>query len=231
MGRAEHVSGAASPNDSGGREAVLDPMSRFSEILFGLIMALGVTGSVSASTSKSADVKTLLWSALGCNFAWGIVDAVMYLLGQLAERGTELRRLSDIRRANPEEGRRLLAAGLSSLLARVPTLNAGALEQERQQIVSLPDLESHARLTREDLLGAPAVLCLVVLATLPIAIPFLLVHRVDLALRISRLIAGVMLFLAGYAWGRAASYRPWGTGLAMASLGFAMVAITVALGG
>ncbi len=231
MSEGKPVSDPAAPNDSRDRDAILDPMSRFSEILFGFIMALGVTGSVSASTGKSADVKTLLWSALGCNLAWGIVDAIMYLLGQLAERGTELRRLRSIRRASPEEGRRLLAAGISSLLARAPALDAGALEQERQHIVSLPDPESHARLTREDLLGALAVLCLVVVATFPIAIPFLLVHGVDLALRISRLIAGVMLFLAGYAWGRAASYRPWGTGIAMASLGFAMVAITVALGG
>ena len=221
----------APPDESRSRDAILDPMSRFSEILFGFIMALGVTGSVSAATSKSVDVKTILWSALGCNLAWGIVDAVMYLLGQLAERGTELRRLRSIQRANPEEGRRLLAAGLSSLLARAPTVDAGALEQERRHIMAFPEPESHARLTRDDLLGALAVLSLVVVATLPIALPFLLVHELPLALRVSRLIAGVMLFLAGYAWGRAASYRPWGTGIAMAALGFAMVAITVALGG
>ncbi len=51
------------------------------------------------------------------------------------------------------------------------------------------------------------------------------------SLRLSRLIAGVVLFFGGYAWGRAASYRPWGTGIAMAALGFAMVAVTLALGG
>jgi VIT1/CCC1 family predicted Fe2+/Mn2+ transporter len=62
-------------------------------------------------------------------------------------------------------------------------------------------------------------------------VPFLLVHEIGPALRISRVIAGVMLFLAGYAWGRAACHRPWRTGIAMAALGFAMVAVTVALGG
>lgn len=225
------MSEGASEGDNHDRGAILDPVSRFSEILFGLIMALGVTGSLSAATGRTADVKTIFWSAVGGNLAWGIVDAVMFILGQLAQRGQELRTLRGIRRANPDEGRRLLAAGASSVLARSATPDAGALEQERLHIVSLPEPESYARLTRADLVGALVVCCLVVVATLPVAVPFLLVHKIGPALRVSRVIAGVMLFLAGYAWGRAACYRPWGTGIAMAVLGFAMVAITVALGG
>lgn len=225
------MSDTASPDDSRDRGAILDPISRFSEILFGLIMALGVTGSLSAATGRNADVKTVLWSALGCNLAWGIVDAIMFILGQLAERGRELRALRSIRRANPDEGRRLLAAGTSSFLARAATLDAGALEQERRHIASLPEPEPYARLTRDDLVGALVIFCLVVVSTLPVTVPFLVLHEVGLALRVSRVIASVMLFLGGYAWGRAASYRPWATGIAMAALGFAMVAITVALGG
>jgi hypothetical protein len=198
------------------RDAVLDPVSRFSEILFGLIMALGATGSLSAATGRGAEVKTVLWSALGANVAWGIVDAIMFVLGQVANRGS------------PEEGRRLIVAA-SPALGRV--LDSGALEQERQHLASLPEPDAHARLTRADLLGALTVFCLVVVATFPVVVPFLVVHDVTLALRLSRAISSVMLFLAGYAWGRAASYRPWGTGIAMAALGFALVAITVALGG
>jgi VIT1/CCC1 family predicted Fe2+/Mn2+ transporter len=206
-------------------------MSRFSEILFGLIMALGVTGSLSAATGQSADVNTVLWSALGCNLAWGIVDAIMFILTQLAQRGHKLRELARVRRASPEEGRRLLAAAASGVLTAPLALDAGELETERLRLVALPEPASHVRLTRGDLAGALAVLSLVVASTLPVVVPFVFVHQMALALRISQAIGGVLMFLGGYVWGRAASYRPWGMGIAMAALGFAMVAITVVLGG
>ena len=206
-------------------------MSRFSEILFGLIMALGVTGSLGAATGRSVGVKTILWSALGCNLAWGIVDAIMFVLDQLAERGHDLRELQRVRSSSPEEGRRLLAAAVPDFLAKVSTPDTPRLEQERLRLVALPEPAAHASLTRGDLAGALGVFCLVVVSTLPVAVPFLIVHRTTLAMRISQAIGGVLLFVAGYAWGRAASYRPWGTGIAMAALGFAMVGVTVALGG
>ncbi len=59
---------------------VLDPVDRISEILFGLIMVLTFTGSISVATDGRAEIKELLWASLGCNLAWGIVDAVMYLM-------------------------------------------------------------------------------------------------------------------------------------------------------
>ena len=66
---------------------VLEPTERFSEILFGLIMVLTFTGSLSVATSGREDVKEMLIGAIGCNLAWGIVDAIMYVMNSLAERG------------------------------------------------------------------------------------------------------------------------------------------------
>jgi len=66
---------------------VLDPMERISEVLFGLIMVLVVTGSISIAADEHAKIRTMLVGALGCNLAWGIIDAGMYLLAQLNERG------------------------------------------------------------------------------------------------------------------------------------------------
>jgi len=66
--------------------AVLSPIDRISEVLFGLIMVLTFTGAISVANERS-DVRELLWAALGCNVAWGIVDAVMYLMNVMLERG------------------------------------------------------------------------------------------------------------------------------------------------
>ena len=66
---------------------VLDPIDRVSEVLFGLIMVLTFTGSLSVAEAGREDVRAMLIGALGCNLAWGIIDAVFYLMGCLADRG------------------------------------------------------------------------------------------------------------------------------------------------
>ena len=75
-----------------GRERVLDPVERLSEVLFGLIMVLSFTCSISAASAGREEVREVVVGALGCNLAWGIVDAIMYLVGMtlLLERGRGL---------------------------------------------------------------------------------------------------------------------------------------------
>ena len=65
---------------------LLEPIERISEILFGLIMALTFTCTISAASAGQADVRAVLLGALGCNLAWGIVDGAIYLITTLAER-------------------------------------------------------------------------------------------------------------------------------------------------
>src|SRR5689334_4782999 len=65
---------------------LLNPMDRVAEILFGLIMALSFTCSINIATRGPAEIRELLIGAIGCNLAWGIVDATMYLVGLLARK-------------------------------------------------------------------------------------------------------------------------------------------------
>jgi hypothetical protein len=69
---------------------VLEPIERVSEVLFGLIMVLTFTCSFSVAESGRAQVRALLLGALGCNLAWGIIDAIMYVMGCLAEKARSL---------------------------------------------------------------------------------------------------------------------------------------------
>jgi hypothetical protein len=78
---------------------VLEPGERISEILFGLIMALTVTGTTSVVTADRFQIRTMLIAALGCNVAWGIIDAGMYLMARLIERGSNALLLRKIREA------------------------------------------------------------------------------------------------------------------------------------
>jgi VIT1/CCC1 family predicted Fe2+/Mn2+ transporter len=59
-------------------------------VIFGLIMALTFTGSLSVAEAGREEVRTVLIGALGCNIAWGLVDGVMYVITSLVERARQL---------------------------------------------------------------------------------------------------------------------------------------------
>ncbi len=92
------------------RTPVLDPIDRVSEIIFGLIMALTFTGTISAATAGREEVRTVMFAALGCNLAWGMVDAVMYLIRTLTERTRNLTLLRRVRSAaSPHDAHAIIA--------------------------------------------------------------------------------------------------------------------------
>src|SRR5437867_11533992 len=92
---------------------VLEPIDRVSEVLFGLIMVLTFTGSLSVAEAGREDVRAMLIGALGCNLAWGIIDAVLFLMGSLAEKSSGLRALRGVRKAtDPQHAQRRIADAL-----------------------------------------------------------------------------------------------------------------------
>jgi VIT1/CCC1 family predicted Fe2+/Mn2+ transporter len=209
---------------------LLDPIDRSSEILFALIMALGITGSISVAHAGREDVHTMLVGALGCNLAWGIVDAVMYLMAGLTERARALQTMRTLRRApDPAVARRVIADALPEPVAAV--LELAEFEAIRVRLSERPEPPAHSRLGRDDWLGALAVFLWVFLATFPVVLPFVFMHSALHALRVSNGIAVTMLYLTGHLLGRYAGGRPWVTGLAMVLVGIALVATTMALGG
>ena len=209
---------------------VLEPIDRVSEVLFGLIMVLTFTGSLSVAEAGRDDVRTMLIGALGCNLAWGIIDGVLYLLGCLAEKGRSLLAFHAVRKAaDPTEAQRLIADALPSTIASV--LKPSELEAVSQRLKQLPERPERASLDKDDWLGAGGVFLLVFLCTFPVVIPFMVMSHAGPALRVSNVIAIVMLFWTGYAFGRMTGRHPWLVGISMVVLGLVLVGMTMALGG
>jgi len=209
---------------------VLEPYDRVSEVLFGLIMVLTFTGSLSVAEAGREDVRTMLIGALGCNLAWGIIDGVLYLMGCLAEKGKGLFALRAVRKAaEPQKAQRLIAQALPPMIASI--LQPAELETMRQRLKDLPEPPEQARLAKHEWLGALGVFLLVFLSTFPVVIPFIFMKNAWLAMRISNAIAVAMMFLTGCAFGRITGRRPWVMGVSMVVLGAILVALTMALGG
>ena len=210
------------------REQLLDPVDRISEVLFGLIMAVTIIGSLSVATAGRADVRTVLGAALGCNLAWGLVDAMMYLVRTLADR-TRNRSLAQlIVTADTDAAHRLIERGLPA--AVVAITGPAEIEGMRQRLLMQSDQSEG--LGRNDFLAALGIFILVVLATFPVALPFVAIADAAIAMRVSQATAVAMLFGAGFALGRYAfHHRPWLTGTAMALFGVVLIAAVKALGG
>jgi len=209
---------------------VLEPSERISEVLFGLIMVLTFTGSLSVAEAGRDDVRTMLIGALGCNLAWGIIDGVFYLMGCLAEKGSDIATLRAVRQAaDAPTAHRLIADAAPASLTAV--LEPADLERIRQRMNQLPEPPPHPRLSLSDWRGALGVFLLVFLSTFPVALPFIFLQSAPLAMRGSNAIAIAMLFLAGFAYGRCVGRSPWLVGLSMVGLGGLLATLTIALGG
>ena len=217
------LSASASPR-------ALDRLERTSEVLFGLIMVLTFTGSISVADAGQGQIREILVGALGCNFAWGIVDASMYLMACVTERGRTALMLNAVRDAGDRSAAHVLIR--ESLPSNVSALlTEPEVEALRERLAALPKPPSAPGLSRDDVLGASVVFLLVFLSTLPVVVPFLLMDDALQALRTSHGIALVMLLAAGWSLGEHAGRPGWRWGLTMGALGFALAGFTMALGG
>lgn len=209
-------------------QRMLDPVERASEAIFGVLMAVAIMGSLGVASAGRQEVRATLIMALGCNLAWGITDAVMYLLGAAVERRRRItlrRRLRET--SDPGVAHRMVAAALSLHLDG--EVRQATVEELRKDLVAMP--LPRAGLAARDLLAALGVFVLVVLATFPVVIPYVFVQDLAAARQASNALAVGVLYGYGHVLGRYSGARPWHYGVIVAALGVVLVGIIRALGG
>ncbi|HKV73304.1 MAG TPA: hypothetical protein VJN95_02195 [Gemmatimonadales bacterium] len=226
-----HVSHRHLPRlDAVAASQVLSPVDRLAEVLFGLIMVMSFTGSIAVATAGREEIREMLIAAIGCNLAWAIVDAVMFGMNALLDRGRGLLVIHQVRQAaTPAQSHEVITEALPPVVAH--SLGGDGVELLRTRLLALDELPARARPTWGDLKGSFGVFLLVFLSTFPVVLPFIFLSDAPAALRLSNGIAMFMLLLGGALLGRYAGFRPLVTGLVMVGIGIGLVAITIALGG
>ncbi|CCM77448.1 VIT1/CCC1 transporter family protein [Rhizobium mesoamericanum] len=213
---------------------VIDPGDALGEVLFGLIMALTFTvGSRLVFTEQGLNVRELIVATIGCNLAWGIIDAVLFVLGTVFYKSRRARLFRQIKAAKSEQ------EAISALKREFPIdgepLASAAADEEAlyQALLKLTGRASAAkvRLSRDDFLAAFIVFLLVSVTSLPAVIPFFMIDSVELALRASNVLLISLLFMTGCAWARFSDAKPLNAGITMTCLGLVLVGIAIALGG
>jgi hypothetical protein len=196
---------------------------------------MALTCTLGASLLMGIDRETLrttLLAALGCNIAWGIIDAALYVMGNVFVRSRNRRLMQAVRTA-PDD-----ATALALVRdALEPRLESHGREKDREQFyrslhgIVVRDVLAPVTISKDDLCSAFAVFVLVVGAALPAVVPFFLISDPQLALRAANVVQVVLLFVVGFCWARSIGANGWWTGLVMMLAGVLLVGIAVVLGG
>lgn len=212
----------------------LDPGDALGEILFGIIMSLTFTVGARFFLAKGEfDRNELIVGALGCNIAWGVIDAVLYVLGNTFFRSQRARFYRALRDA-PDEKSALAAVedqfGLEDEPLNIPAEDRARLYQAIA-IIGRRATPARIHITRDDLVAAFLVFALVTFTAIPLIIPFLVIQSESLAIRVANTVQVVLLFIGGWRWGSYTDLAPWKVGLAVTALGIGMSMMNVLLGG
>jgi len=212
----------------------LDPGEALGEVIFGLIMALSFTiGARLLATEEPFDATGLVVAAIGCNIAWGVIDAVLFLLGTLFHRSQRARFYRTLRSVRNEAEALAIVEDEFGLEDEPLAIRPEDRSRLYEAILTLGAhaAPARARLLRRDFSAALIVFLLVSATAVPGVIPLLLLKDSNLALRVSNTVLVLLLFLGGFRWGYYTDARPWRVGLVVMVLGVAMVLVAIALGG
>ena len=128
---------------------------------------------------RARKVREMFIAALGCNLAWGLVDAVMYVVRAVTIAAGRLRSHAPCERPpDAETGARsssvAVAGGGGS---RLPDGGRGNPRANRRSAFRAGATD----LRRNDLLAALAIFLFVVVVTFPVVLPFALIQDVGMA--------------------------------------------------
>jgi hypothetical protein len=207
--------------------AILSPSDRFSEILFGLIMVLAITGTVGLETGSKV---AIISAGIGACIAWGIVDGIIYVYSSLLEKGRIALAAQEATTCTGEGcDLRKIKEELEGTI--VDTLGEREKHEVAQHILArLKPVENHTRATKDDILGGIAAGMLVFVSGVPPILPFVFLDGIW-AMRFSSIIGLVMLFAIGYRWGSYIGRSRFWTGVTMMGIGAAITGVVIALRG
>jgi len=211
----------------------LDPLDFLSEFLFGLIMVLSFTLAADLIVEEGEQATwQMLWTIIGCNIAWGLIDGGMSIVSSLCERSARTRLLLDIQHAaSAQEALQMVSERLDPRFAPYTS------EAERSALYPailqrLQVLAPRAtRVERADLASAAACFLTVLSTAVPAVLPFLFLDDRQVALRVSNALLLGLLFLAGWRWGGTTHSSRVRYGLGFLLAGLVMVGVALLFGG
>lgn len=217
----------------------LDAEDILLEIIFGLLIVMTFTMAFRAVNTYLApedvvqnQVRHMLIAAIGCTIAWGIIDAVITIMTNVADRARSARIIGKITDSMDESSAIDIVAAVLDDEIRPVTSQGVRAELYADIVANARTITLHPQgVRREDVYSAIVVMLAAMTATLPALIPYLFVDNPAWAIRLSNLIAVGMLFGVGYTWAKAMGAKPFKIGLLVAIVGVVIILVAIPLGG
>ena len=160
----------------------------------------------------------------------GISGCNKYIVSTIMQRSRNRTILNSVlTTSDADKARKYISDSLPPPIASV--LEAAELEQIRNKLANLPGSTLQVRLTTRDLKRSLMIFFLMFISTFPIVIPFIFIRDTQLALRISNMIAIVLMFLCGWSLAKYVGSNKWLMSFGLTLVGIVLVLITIALGG
>lgn len=214
------------------RQSVEEPdiISRDLEIIFGTILVLTFTTTVSITHDDNLEIKHLLWAAIACNFAWSTIDGATSIISGIFDRTKKLKVIKSVRNAqNNEEAVSILLENFQVLA--LADIRHDQLVNLYEKLKSLPPPPDRVPKLWRDFKGGIIIFCMGFSATFPITIPFLLMKDPLTAKYVSDGIGISILFLCGYSIGKKIGIAPLRSGFIMLLVGITFFLLTLGMGG
>ena len=196
-----------------------------------MVLTVTLTAGLTVAEGREG-VRQLLLAAIGCNLAWGIIDAVMYIMNCVTVRSGKVRLVRAVQSASDEQ------SALALIQEEIEPELQELLDSQEADALSRSVLKhlAHAKiatktLSKDDVYGALACFWLVFISCLPAAVPFFIFSQPRFALRVSNFLLLVMLFLVGQKWAQYAGTNRFAAGSAMMTIGLILVGVAILLGG
>lgn len=214
----------------------LSASDRLSEIMFGLIMAMTIIGASRISLvsgDEGVTGRVIIAAAIGCNIAWGIVDALMYVFTALVDRGKHARLVTAIKQSEDEE-----SAVASICNALEDPILAHLDDAERKQVCAtlykkiVSAEPGNVHVEKDDVAGAIICFLLAFCTAFLVVIPFFSASgSLLLKLWLSRFISWGLLFAIGFAYAHHTGKGKLKTAITMVLIGVLITAVIMVLGG
>jgi hypothetical protein len=196
-----------------------------------MLLTVTLTAGFAVADGRKG-VRQLLFAAIGANVAWGIIDAIMYLMNSMVVRRSKMRLVQAVKRtSDPEKALCLVRNHVEPEFQELlPPNEAEAFSRSVLKHISGAHIANRI-LIKEDIYGAAASFWLVFVSCLPAAIPFLIFNEPQVALRVSNFLLIAGLFYVGQKWGAYAGKSRLAIGLAMVVVGLLLVGVAILFGG
>ena len=211
----------------------LDPSESLLEILFGLIMALTMTaGARLVADPATLNAGELAVALVGCNVAWGFIDAVFYLVGSLFNRNRRFELVRRLKATTDDAEAIALIRDEFGLDGEPPMRDQDKAVFYRSMLEMLRHAgKKRARFMPSEFAAAAIIFVLVSLTAVPGLVPLALMSDVSLALRLANGLQVLLLFYVGYKWSHYSGSNPWRGAAIIGVMGVVLVLVSVVLGG